>query len=44
MSIIVSREFSDVVTSYVKKGSSLESLLEDLEVVNSSIFLINVAK
>ena len=43
MGVTVSREFSDAVASCVNKGSGLENLLEDPEVVNSSIFLIDAA-
>ena len=43
MGVTASREFSDEVASCVNQGRSLESLLEDSEVVNSSIFLFDVA-
>ena len=39
MGVTVSRDFSDAVASCVSKGSSLESLLEDPEVVNPATSL-----
>ncbi len=42
MGVTVSREFSDAVASCVNRGDSLESLLENPEVVDSTMFLIDV--
>lgn len=43
MGVTISREFSDAVVSCVNRNGSLENLLEDPEVVDSTIFIINVA-
>ncbi len=40
MGATASREFSDAVVACVNRGASFETLLEDPDVVNSSIFLI----
>lgn len=39
--VTTSREFSDVISTYVNRGSNLEDLLEDLKVVN--FFLISTS-